>query len=239
MAANRTALQRLGRPFGEGQRIERHVALGTQYPLFQNARWTRADALKAGSLLEALTDDQRLEVIPQLAELDPHSALRLLEGLSHPPGGVVPVPTPTSGAASPAADASAQARRGAAPPVPAGTPSASVPRLLGLAKLLVLHAADRLQNRTLCARLQQVAGDLQVILLKQVGAPATAAPVVARIPAASVVRVLEKAKALVLQAAAHPSLNPTLQQPLQRVVDDLEAALVQLQPRADNGRTRS
>ena len=94
--SRRDVARRIGISPREQLRIERHVALGTQYPLFQNARWTRAHALKARSLLEALTDDQRLKVISQLAELDPRSALRLLQGLLNQPGGLVPVPAPTA-----------------------------------------------------------------------------------------------------------------------------------------------
>ena len=196
--------------------------------------------MKARSLLEALTDDQRLEVARELADLDAPSALRLLQTRGTPLSGVVPVQSAaTSGSQSQATKRSAAAMHGAATATAAGTLATPLPRLLVIAKALVLHAAGRLQNPTLRERLQQVAGDLQLIVVQlRRAAPAPAAAGVVRIPIASVLRVIEKAKALVLQAAQR-SLDPELQGRLRHVAAEIEALLVQLPPHADNGRSRS
>jgi hypothetical protein len=140
------------------QRIERHVDLGHQYPFLQGARWTVTHALQAGSLLEGLTPDQRLDVVPRLAALDPPTALRALEALSDKRPNHAPASRTQSPAAPPAPDATA-------PTTPPSQPRGAAPGPDNLkhAKLLVLRYAGSTGDASVHRRLKLVAGELDAI----------------------------------------------------------------------------
>jgi hypothetical protein len=239
--SRRDVAQRTGISPREQLRIQRHAALVAEYPLFANVRWTRADALKAGSLLEALTPDQRADVAPRLADLDPPSALGLLQTLIKSSGGVAPMQgPPQSRIASAGGHDSATGRPDAGARIAAGTDNVSVAQLLEKANAMVLHAARRVQSPTVNGELRHAAGDIQLIRGQlQHGAPASTASVLGPCPTESAPRLLLIANALLLKATRR-SLDPTLCGRLQRVAAYIDAIRVQLLPRADrDARSRS
>jgi hypothetical protein len=208
------------------RRFKRHVALAEKLPLFKDARWKMGDALRADALLEALSSDQRVNVVPRLAKLDPPTALRILQTLVHPPRGVVPVrPAQISRAPSRSAPPSATAMRPSPAPVMAAMPSEADLQPLVTAQLLVRLAARLVHDTALCIHLRLVAADLYAILRElRRGAPAGNARV-SRRPSPS--RLLAEAKALVGQVAQRLS-DPSVQPRLQRVAHAIDAALLQL-----------
>jgi len=221
----------------EQLRIERHVALVAKYPLFENARWTRAEVLKAGCLLEALPADRRREVVPRLAELDPPGALRLLQTLVSAQSGVLPIPPATAGTSSPAAHELSTPGRHAPPTsTAADAPRARGRQLLLDAKVLVLHGARRLQDATLHSALRRLAAELDAILVHLPrGEPAAAARVLGDAPNEPIPQLLLKATALVLTAGGR-FLDPMVQARLARVALGLNDILLQLPSHASGDR---
>jgi len=146
-------------------RIERHVALGHEYPFSSEARWNMADALKTGFLLQGLTPGQRSELLPSLTELDPPTALRRLEALAGKRPGVAPdgqarVPAPQSAAhktALPPATTAVPRRDG---------PPLSVADALHRASRYMMYAAKRVAHAPLNEKLRRIAGTIDQIRLR-------------------------------------------------------------------------
>src|SRR5262249_19246346 len=161
--------------------------------------------------------DQRLEVVARLADVDPPSALRLLEAHRNQAHGIVRVePAPVLPNQAAAAEEPATTTRAVIPTMAAAMPSPSVLQLLQDAKGLVLHAARRLRTPALYQSLRCVAADLDAILngLRR-GAPARTAHMLGERAAESVPRLIQKAKARALQAV-HQPLNTTVRDRVRR-----------------------
>jgi len=224
----RDVAQRTGISPRQQQRFARHVALADAYPLFQDARWTMLDALKAGALLEALSADQRRNVVPRLAGVEPPRALRLLHTLVRTPRRVVPTrPAPASRPPASSAPDSVRAMPASAVPVTGATPSEADLQRLVTARRLVRCAAGLVRTTELCLYLKEVDADLYRVLCELGLGAAVLTARLARKPLTSAL--LTEANTLVLQVAQRLS-DPSLQARLQRIARAIHTGLLRVSP---------